>query len=323
MHREPRGPEGWLVLLVAGMTSHVPLGGGPAAAVTALGSVIGTLSPEVLGVLKATLTHPFRLGVGVAGAWTVMRDIAAGLLLVVLLYGVLRSQVAELVGLEAEQPWRLLLRLPLAAIGVATSLALVRGLLLANNVLCAAILRGVPQGAPGLMHPLAGGLALTLVPAALGIGPAMASLLVLIGIAALACFYVIRAAEIVLLTLLLPLAAALWVVPAAGGVWRALMAELLVAVFVQSAQVTVLLVFAAGMGGAGAPEGAPWLWSLGALTLVFRCRGLLNAAIQAGGQLGPHPGGVAAGARVAAGVAARGANGLSWIGVRGSQVIGD
>jgi len=295
---------------------------GRTGAFTALGSLIGGLSPQVLRVLESTLTHPFQLGPEVTAAWAVMRDVAAGVLLAALLYGVLRSQVAALVGLDAAEPWRLLPRLALAAVGVATSLPLVRGLLLGNNALCAAILQGVPHGAGGLMRPLSGGLALAVIPSVLGIGPAITTLVVLVGAAALACFYVIRAAEIVLLALLLPLAAALWVVPAASGVWKALMAELLVAVFVQSAQVTVLLVFATGMGAGGAVDGASWLWSIGALALIFRCRGLLSTAVGAAVQLGPHPSVLAAGARIAGDTAARGAARLTF-GAIGSRQAAD
>lgn len=296
--------------------SALPAAG--ASTASALGAIVGGLSPAVLAVLEATLAQPFQLGPQLVGAWTVMRDAAAGLLLAVLLYGVLRTQVGALVGLEPAQPWRLLPRLPVSAAGVALSLPLVRGLLAGNNALCAALLRQLPQGGHTLIGPLAGGLALTLLPAVAGIGPEVVALLVLGGVAALACFYVVRAAEIALLALLLPLAAALWVVPAASGVWRALLGELLVAVFVQSAQVVVLLVFAAGMGAGQGVHGAPWLWSLGALALLFRCRGLLGAAIRAWGELGTGPGPLISGVRTTALLAASAAERLPrpWARVR-------
>ncbi|HVB11245.1 MAG TPA: conjugal transfer protein TrbL family protein [Bacillota bacterium] len=270
-----------------------------------LATVVVGLRGPILGVLGATLLAPFQLGPAVAAGWTLTRDVAMGLLLVALLYGVLRSQLAPLVGLDATQPWHLLPRLALAVVGVATSLPLVRGLLSANNALCATLVHAAPPGSGGLA-PMAGGvLVLSVLPEALNPALAVGALLALLGAAALACFYIVRAAEIVLLTLLLPIAAALWVVPAAAGVWRALMAELLVSIFVQSVQVVVLLVFATGMGLQRATGGTSWLWSIAALLLLFRCRRLLAAAVRALAQLGPEPGQLLAAATPVLGVAAR------------------
>lgn len=286
------------------------IGVGGQAAAALLGAVVRGLGPLVLANLRALLTEPFQLGPQVVAAWSVTRDAGAGLLLAALLYGVLRVQFAAAVGLEAEAPWGLLPRLGLAALGVATSLGLARGLLRANNALCAALLHGLPSGGAGLLGAVGAGAALSAVPVLGDVGPAAVALLLLLGEAALACFYVVRAAEIVLLTLLLPLAAALWVVPAAAGVWRAVVGELLVAIFVQAVQVVVLLVFAAGLGPPVA-GGASWLWSLGALFLVFRCRGLLARAVRAAGVLAPTPALLLAGGRRAGSLVLQGAGRLT------------
>jgi hypothetical protein len=277
-------------------------------AVALVGGLVAALRGPTVALVGATLLRPLQLGPDVAAAWAVTRDVGAALLGVALLFGILRAQVGPLVGLDGPPPWRLLPRLLLAAVGVAGSLPLARGLLAFNNVLCAALLRAAPGGGEGLVRPLAGGLVVSTVPAALGIGPDLAALVVLAGLGALACSYLIRAAEVVLLTLLLPLAAALWVVPGAEPACRALLAELVVSVFVQTVQTLVLLVFSAGMGGRPPGGGGDWLWAIAALALLFRCRALLAGAVRAvaawaptpGQALAPLPAAAAASARVAA-----------------------
>lgn len=257
-----------------------------------LGWLIRGLQPAIVRALQATLLHPFVLGPGVQAAWSLTRDIAGACLLAALLYGLLQTQIGQMVGLDAGAPWRLLPRLGLASLGVVTSLPLAEALLAANNALVAALVGAVPPGPGGVVRPTLGVLTLAVVPSLLSVGSDVAALIVLVGIAALACFYVLRAAEIVLLTLMLPLAAMLWVVPAAAGVWRALLAELLVSIFVQAAQALVLIVFAAGMGLPRPAGGASWLWALGALALLFRCRRLLATAVRAAAEFpagGPSP----------------------------------
>jgi len=260
-----------------------------------LGGILSGLQGPIEAVLRATLLRPLVLGADVTAAWAVTRDAAAAILLAALLYGILRAQLGPLVGLPGPSPWALLPRLLLGALGVATSLPLVRGLLAANNALCAGLLQGAAPGPGGLVRPLAAATLLGALPTLFTLGSEVAGVLVLIGVAALACTYIVRAAEIVLLALLLPLAAALWVVPAAEGVYRSLLGHLLVSIFVQAAQVTVLLVFATGMGVGTPGGGADWLWSIAALTLLFRCRGLLAAAVGAGARWVPDLSSLAAG----------------------------
>ena len=259
----------------------------PAASVTAhaglalagifLQHTVDGLQGPVVAVLRRTLLGPLTLPPAVAGAWGLTRDIGFALLTAALLYAVLRAQLGRPAGLEPAEPWAAVPRLALAALGVAGSLPLVRGLLAGANALTAGMAAALPAGS-GLLQPLTAGLALGLLPAVLDIGADVVALLLLAGVAALACFYVLRAAEIVLLTLLLPIAAALWVVPAAAGFWRAVLGELLVSIFVQPAQAAVLLVFAAGLTpNAGQP--AAWMWGVAALLLLFRVRALLAAAV--------------------------------------------
>jgi hypothetical protein len=283
-------------------------GAAPVAAPGPGGRVLEGLAAPTVALVRGLLLRPFTLDPAVAAAWATTRDIAAALLLAVLLYGVLRAQVAPLLGLDVAPPWALLPRLLFAVLGVATSLPLVRGLLSLNNALCGALLAAVPARAP-VLATLTGGLAVLAAPVGLGLGPEVAAGIVLLGLAALACFYVLRSAEIVLLTLLLPLAAALWVVPAASGVYRALLGHLLVSIFVQAAQVVVLLVFSTGLGIGAPAAGGDWLWAIAALALLFRCRGLLAGAVAAGATWVPEPGriGTRLAGRLPAGAALRSA----------------
>lgn len=275
--------------MTATPVSFTPPSAGGGLGAQLLAAVVGGLATPTVALVRTLLLQPLTLGPGVAAGWSITRDIAGALLLIALLYGVLRAQLGPFVGLAGPPPWALLPRLALAAVGVVTSLPLARGLLAANNALCAALLAAVPSGSAGAIRPLAGGLALVALPAGLGLGPEAVAVVVLVGMAALACFYVVRAAEIVLLTLLLPVAAALWVVPAAEGLYRTIAGHLLVAVFVQALQVLVLLVFSLGMG-VGAPAGsAGWAWAIGALALLFRCRSLLESAVAAGSRWAPEP----------------------------------
>ncbi len=259
---------------------------------TSLGAIVDSLRDPTAALLRATVLRPLILGPGVEAVWSLTRDMAVALVVVVLLYGVLRAQIGPMLGADGGHPWGLLPRLVMSLIGIALSLPMVRALLALNNALCATLISTAPGGATGLMHPLAGGI-IVAGPVVLGIGPDVVAVVVLGGLAALACSYVIRAAEIVLLTLLLPLAMALWLVPAATGVYRTIVAHLLVAVFVQSLQQIVLLVFATGSVGPAAP-GLGWLWALASLAMLFRCRRLLNAAAHAVSDWVPRPGDVLA-----------------------------
>ncbi len=260
----------------------VAIPGVGAAAVAATSAVlrgaVQGLQRPVLAALNGLLLRPVVLSSGVLAATTVTRGVGASLLGAVLTYGVLRSLVAPLVGLRSDPLPSLLGRVALAALGVAGSVPLVRGVLAANNALCALLVRSAPRGPAGLIRPLVGGLGLSAAPALLGVGPDIVALAVVVGVAALACFYLVRSAEIALLALLLPLAAALWALPAAAGVWRALVGELLVSVFVQAAQAAVLLVFAVGLSG-GPADAGQWLVSLASLALLFRCRMLVGRAV--------------------------------------------
>lgn len=254
-----------------------------------LGGVIAGLREPTLSLVRATLLRPLQLGPEVAATWALTRDVAMAFIVVVLLYGLLRAQLAPVIGLDGPSPWALLPRMSLAMLGIAASLPMVRGLLALNNALCAALWTAVPGGSSGLVRPLIGALAVTGMPEVLGIGPDVVALMVLIGLAALACSYLVRAAEIVLLTLLLPLVMALWLLPGAAGAYRAVAAHLLVAIFVQALQVVVLLVFASGLGVASAGAGTDWLWALAALTMLFRCRGLLDATVRSASDWVPAP----------------------------------
>lgn len=267
-------------MIASPLPSPAPIGtASPVTASGLLGRLVGGLEAPVMSVLQATLLQPLEVTPGLEHAWQLTRAFAVVLLTATLLYGVLRAQAGVLFGLDAGAPWAMVPRVLLAALGVQASLALVRGLLALNNAFCRQILRLAPHSTGGLLGPLAAGVAVSAVPAALGLAPAVTAFVVLMGLAALAGFYLVRAAEIALLALLLPLGAALWVVPAAAGVYQALFAELLTSIFVQSVQVCVLLVFASGISGAGGAAG--WLSAIAALALMFRSRRLVAALVGA------------------------------------------
>lgn len=254
-----------------------------------LGMVIGALEQPAAAMIRGTVLRPFQLGAEVAATWAVTRDIAMAFVVVALLYGIIRSQIGSMLGIDSPSPWLLVPRMAVAVVGIAVSLPMVRGLLTLNNLLCSALQDASPDGVSGLMRPLNAGVTISLVPLVFGFASDLVTILVLLCLAVLACSYLIRAAEIVLLTLLLPLAMALWLVPASAGAYRAVAGHLIVAIFVQTAQEVVLLVLATGLRGTVAGFGLDWLWAFAALALLFRCRGLLSAAVQAAGEWVPAP----------------------------------
>ena len=255
-----------------------------------LSGLVATLEAPTMALVRATVLRPFHLGPAVTASWAVTRDIAMGLLLTVLLYGIIRAQVGSAIGLDGPSPWQLIPRLLVVVVGVALSLPLVRGLLTLNNLLCSALQAASPDGPGSLVHPLEAGLGTAVVPGVLGLAADTVAALILIGLGLLACSYLIRAAEIVLLVLLLPLAMALWVVPAAAGVYRAVVGQLIVAIFMQTVQQLVLLVLTTGIGGQPPVPGLNWLWACAALALLFRCRGLLATGVRTAGDWVPAPG---------------------------------
>ena len=254
-----------------------------------LSGIVGGLEQPTLALVRATVLRPLQLGPEVSATWALTRDIAMALVVVVLLYGIVRAQVGAALGIDGPSPWHLVPRMGVAVLGIALSLPLVRGLLTLNNLLCAALQAASPGGAAGLVRPLEGVEAISLVSVLFGVAWDVLAALILLGLGILACSYLIRAAEIVLLTLLLPLAMALWLVPAASGAYRAVVGHLIIAIFIQTVQEVVLLVLATGFGRSTTGPGLDWLWAFAAMTLLFRCRGLLSAAVQTATEWVPAP----------------------------------
>ena len=254
-----------------------------------LSGVVASLEGPTMALIRATVLRPLHLGPSVTANWVVTRDIAMGLVLTILLYGIIRAQIGPAIGLDGPSPWQLVPRLVAVVLGVVLSLSLVRALLTVNNLLCSALQAASPGGPESLVRPLEAGLGAIVVPGVLGVAADTLALLILLGLGVLACSYLIRAAEIVLLALLLPLAMALWLIPAAAGAYRAIVGQLIVAIFIQTVQQVVLLVMATGLGGSPVP-GLGWLWACAALALLFRCRGLLSAAVHTAGEWVPAPG---------------------------------
>ncbi len=241
---------------------------------------ISTATPAVLSLASRTVLAPFQLGSAIVGPWREICGVGLAMLTVALLYAVIRWQLASWLQRTDPDLWAILPRVGVAAVAIPLSLDLVRGLLACNNALVASLVAMAATlggGQAGLLAPL--GLALVAgASVVVGIGPEVLGLLGLVAILGLVASYILRAAEIAVLTLLLPIAAALWVVPAAAGVWTALVAELLVSIFVQSLQVTMLLAFATAVHtGAGAFQ---WLWGFGALVLLFGARRLLRILLR-------------------------------------------
>lgn len=237
-----------------------------------LGGAFGQMAPVAAQMLRATLLQPYTLGPVVAAAWSVARDVALSALGCVLAYGAVRAMLA------GDRPWDLLARAALAGAGAQLSLDLVTWMLQVNNQLVAALAGPAGAGAEqALLLPLGAlaGSGLDLLPAAVGI-------VVVAGAIWVAVTYFLRAAEIVVLAMVAPFAAVVALVPAGGGVWRALVAELVPAVFMQAGQALVLWAFVGVAAPAGGPAGLAQLFTaLAALTLLGRVRGLLRTLCRA------------------------------------------
>lgn len=265
---------------------------------------IGSLRPTVLSLVSHTLLEPFQLPVAVGAPWAALRDIGFAVLTVVLLYAVVRWQLST--WMDAQQqpsPVLVLPRLGVAALGVALSLDLARGLLTLNNALVATLLHLAAQEAPtSLLDPVSLAL-LAGIPLALGIGPEVLALIGLGAVLVLVITYALRSAEIAVLTLVLPIAAALWVIPAASGFWKAALGELLVSVFMQSMQVAMLLAYVASMQPVtGESVSFQWIGGFGAIALLFAARRLLRTLVRTGREWGEDAAG-SAWARAIGGIA--------------------
>jgi hypothetical protein len=202
-------------------------------------------------------------------------------------YGALRHMLGSALGLPAAAPGVLVGRTVVAALGATFSLTLVDWLLQTNQELIAAVLRSGAASARGLLPGLlpSTGLAAGGSAAAAAVDAIAPELLVLVCLGAalwVVAAYYLRAAEILLLGAMAPVAAALWLLPETSGIWGAVLAETIVAIFTQAAQLLVLwLAAAAGMAGAGGALGN-LLLTLALLVLLTRVRPLLQAVIHGG-----------------------------------------
>jgi hypothetical protein len=248
------------------------------------GAVQALLEPSAR-LLGASLATPYPLGAGAETVWTFTRDLALAGLGVVLLYAAVRHMLGPVLGLGGAAPAVLLGRLVAATAGAAFSLAGVRWLLLGNADLVQALLAAAGSGgsAAALLAPVLTWAAGSAAAVAVGaVAPAVLALACLAAALWVAAAYYLRAAEILLLTALAPVAAALWVLPEAAGVWGTVWRELVVAVFTQAVQVLVLwLAAAAGLTGQGGPLGG-LLTTLALLVLLGRVRALLQALAHGG-----------------------------------------
>ncbi len=259
-----------------------------------LATGIDSLRPTVLSLVSHTLLEPFQLPVAVGAPWAALRDIGFALLTVVLLYAVVRWQLGMWIAAQPSSPAAMIPRVGVAAMGVALSLDLARGLLSLNNVLVAALLHLAAQDAStSLLDPVSLAV-LAGVPLALGIGPEVLALIGLGAVFVLVITYALRSAEIAVLTLVLPVAAALWVIPAASGFWKAAFGELLVSVFMQSMQVAMLLAYVVAVQpGSGTSAAFQWIGGFGAIALLFAARRLLRTLIRNAGEWGEDAAGSA------------------------------
>jgi hypothetical protein len=255
------------------------------------GGLVQTLAGPAGDLLQTSLTQPYPLGAGAEAVWAFMRDLALAGLTALLAYGALRHMLGAALGLPAASPGQLIGRAVVAAAGTACSLSVVNWLLSANGTLVRALIAsatahgGPLSGLLGSVAFLAGGSATA---AAVGlVAPEVLALACLAAGLWVAAAYYVRAAEILLLGAVAPVAAALWMLPEASGVWASVLAEVVVAVFTQAGQLLVLwLAAAAGMGGAGGALGN-LLLTLALLVMLARVRTLLQAVVRGGRPQGP------------------------------------
>lgn len=268
------GPVGALVSTIVWAISGV------------LGGLVQTLAGPAGALLQVSLTQPYPFGAGAATVWAFTRGLALAGLTALLAYGALRHMLATALNLRAATPGLLIARTAVAAVGATFSLNLTTWLLQSNQALIRAIL-GSGAGAGGLVPGLLGSTALaaggSLVAASVGvIAPEVLALVCLAAALWVVAAYYLRAAEILLLGALAPVAAALWLLPETSGMWGAVLAEALVAIFTQAAQLLVVwLAAAAGMAGSGGPLGN-LLLTLALLVMLTRVRSLLQAVIRGG-----------------------------------------
>lgn len=247
--------------------------------------LVRTLFAPAMRLLRTSLVQPYPLGPGALQVWSFMRDATLAGLTLLILYGALRHMLAPALGLGAASPATLISRLVAATAGTALSMTVISWLLQANATFVRAILAeaGTGRALGGLLEPAAslGGAAAL----AGGTGVLAADVFGLACLAAalwVAAAYYLRAAEILLLTALAPVAAALWALPETAHVWQALFTETVVAVFTQAGQALVLwLAASAGFLGGGGAIGN-LLTSLALLVLLARVRPLLQALMHGG-----------------------------------------
>lgn len=251
-----------------------------------LGGVVQTLAGPAGALLQVSLTQPYPFGTGAETVWAFARGMALAGLTALLVYGALRHMLGAALGLRSASPGLLVARTAVAALGATFTLTLVNWLLQGNEALIRAVV-GAGTAGDGLVSGLLGSTALatggTITAAAVGvIAPEVLALVCLGAALWVVAAYYLRAAEILLLGALAPVAAALWMLPESSGVWTAVLAETVVAIFTQAAQLLVVwLAAAAGMAGAGGPLGN-LLLTLALLVMLTRVRPLLQAVIRGG-----------------------------------------
>ncbi|HVB10105.1 MAG TPA: hypothetical protein VNM16_07025 [Bacillota bacterium] len=250
------------------------------------GGLVQTLAGPAGALLQTSLTQPYPFGPGVQSVWAFTRDLGLTCLAGLLAYGALRHMLGTALGLPGASPGMLIARMLVAATGAAFSFTLVNWLLAANAALVGALIAtGVGQG--GFLTAMLGSAA-----AATGASAAAAAVdLVAPEALALVCLgaalwvvadYYLRAAEILLLAAIAPVAAVLWMLPEASGVWGVVLLEALVAIFTQAAQLLLVwLAAAAGMGGSGGALGN-LLLTLALLVMLARVRPLLQTLARGG-----------------------------------------
>lgn len=216
-----------------------------------VGAVFGFIDTST----SPTVTAAWFVGDGTRGGpYRVMLDIAAALLLVFVFAGVTQGVVS---GDVAGMGRRMLLDLPMAVLGMVSTVAITQLLIDLTDALSVAVLANFGTDIRALMDGVAtvgaltGGGATALVVFLLGLFTLLAALVVFIEL-------VIRSALIYLVVGLCPLAFAAIVWPATRGVLKKTL-ELLCALIASKVVVCLALAIgAAALGGAGtAPTAAP------------------------------------------------------------------
>lgn len=205
-------------------------------------------------LFRSVIFVPLHWSASATRLFGISRDMAVALLAVAMCWGIIRAMWPVGGGGLVAPPGEIIARAVTAlALGM-LALPLIQWLLAVNNAIVGGLVMG-PQSVTAVDSNLA------LYSPLLGI--------VMIGLTVclliyLGLFYALRSVEIFVLTALAPWVVLFWIISPGGGGMRRLMAELMVAIFVQSVHAAVFWLFvrefSQGTGVVSALESVGVLW---------------------------------------------------------------